>query len=347
MPAEIIDRDIQSGLEMAWHGMTKVVPVVKFEDAFPYDIERRDIHLDDGTKWEGYHYFRCSDDGKPAGKPVPDTYVAVTNERFWEIVNNAVGGSGAVVESAGTLYNRSRRFITVRLGTDLDQFKVGDRLFKNRFSLLDSIDQSTNLYGVNSSTCVVCSNTFRIVMGDRSGEFQFKLRHSKNLVPKIENMEKAIDSFVGVTAQFQKALTIANEIPVKVEQARPLFAGWIAEETNGLSTRSFNVVGRLTELFQRGAGNRGETLLDALSAVTDYYTHESSGGAEQPGFRMKQTLSSEFGAAAKRKQEFFSSIFSVEGKREDATVNFNREGFETLISNGRNLIASLEAVTTN
>jgi hypothetical protein len=232
--------------------------------------------------------------------------------------------------------------VTVKLQTDLDTFKVGDREFKNRFSLLDSIDQSTNLYGVNSSTCVVCSNTFAMAMGDRSGEFRFKLRHSKNLVPKIENMEKAIDQFIGVTAQFQQALKIANEIPVKLDQARPLFAGWIAEETNGLSTRSFNTVGRLTELFTRGAGNRGETLLDAFSAVTDFYSHESSGGQDQPGFRMKQTISSDFGAAAKRKQDFFGQIFDV-----DKEVTFNRDRFTNLVSNGRNLISAMEAVTAN
>ena len=179
-------------------------------------------------------------------------------------------------------------------------------------------------------------------MGDRSGEFRFKLRHSKNLVPKIENMEKAIDQFIGVTAQFQQAMKIANEIPVKLDQARPLFAGWIAEETNGLSTRSFNTVGRLTELFTRGAGNRGETLLDAFSAVTDFYSHESSGGQDQPGFRMKQTVSSDFGAASKRKQDFFGQIFEV-----DKQVTFNRDRFENLVTNGRNLISAMEAVTAN
>ena len=126
--------------------------------------------------------------------------------------------------TSSILFDRCRRFITVKLGTDLDQFNVGERLFKNRFSLLDSIDQSTNLYGVNSSTCVVCSNTFNIVMGDKSGEFRFKLRHSKNLVPKIENMEKAIEGFIGVSAQFKKALEIANGVPVKADEARSLFA---------------------------------------------------------------------------------------------------------------------------
>jgi len=350
MPANIIERDIQAGLEMAWHGATKVVPVVNFSDAFPYELEKRRLLDEDGvTPIEGEYYFRSSDDGLKVGKTLPDTYVTVSNARFWEIVNNAVGGTGAVVESAGTLFDRCRRFVTVRLGTDLDQFKVGDREFKNRFSILDSVDQSTNLYGVNSSTCVVCSNTFAMAMADRSGEFRFKLRHSKNLLPKIENMEKAIDSFIGVTAQFQTAMKIANEIPVKVEQARPLFAGWIGAETQGMSTRSFNTVNRLTELFQRGAGNRGETLLDAFSAVTDFYSHESSGGADQPGFRMKQSLSSDFGAGSKKKQEFFDSIFQIErgGKAENPVVSFSRENFINLVDNGRNLIASVEAVNAN
>jgi len=38
-------------------------------------------------------------------------------------VQNAVGGSGATIESAGTIYDRCRRFVTVKLGTDLDTFK--------------------------------------------------------------------------------------------------------------------------------------------------------------------------------------------------------------------------------
>lgn len=349
MSANILERDIQCGIEMAWHGATKVVPVVTFADAFPYEIIREPLFFKSGKPFVGWSGFICSDDNEQAGKAVPDSYAAITNERFWEIVNNAVGGSGAVVESAGTVSDRCRRFITVRLGTDLDTFKVGDREFKNRFSILDSIDQSTNLYGVNSSTCVVCSNTFAMAMADKSGEFRFKLRHSKNLIPKIENMEKAIDSFVGVTALFQKAMKIANEIPVKVDDARPLFAGWIGTETEGMSTRSFNTVNRLTELFQRGAGNRGETLLDAFSAVTDYYSHESSGGADQPGFRMKQWVSSEFNAGSRKKQDFFNRLFKIEGrsKVEQSVVNFNRDTFGTLVSNGRDLISSVEAVNVN
>lgn len=339
MPANIFNRDVQVGLEMAWHGGTKVVDIVKREDAFPYEIERLPLFVQDGEPLEGWSYFRCSDDQQPAGVPVPESYTAINNERFWEISNNAIGGSGAVIESAGTLFNRCRRFITVKLGTDMDEFKVGERTFKNRFSLLDSIDQSTNLYGVNSSTCVVCSNTFAIAMADRSGEFRFKLRHSKNLVPKIENMEKAIDNFVGVSAQFKKALEIANSVPVKADEARSLFAGWAVADTGGISSRTYNTVGRLTDLFNGGKGNRGETLLDAFSAVTDYYSHESSGGEDQPGFRMKQALSSEFGAGNRKKQEFFGALF-VSKKNEDPV--FNRSSFQNLVDNGRTILKAAD-----
>jgi len=348
MPAEIKHRDIQAGTEMAWHGQTRVVEKVTFEEAFPFEIERRPLLMANDTPLEGWSYFHCSDDNAIAGVPVPDTYSAITNARFWEIVNNALGGSGAIVESAGTLMDRTRRFATVRLGIDLDEFNVGGRTFKNRLTLLDSIDQSTMLCGINTSVCVVCANTFRLAMSDKSGEFRFQLRHTKNLAPKIENMEKAIDAFCGVTGQFQQALATASEIPVTVEDARALFAGWITGSERGISTRSYNVVGRLTELFKAGAGNRGETLLDAFSAVTDYYSHESSGGSDQPNFRLKQSLSSEYGSAAAKKQDFYWRLFSTPKRVKDGPayppLEFNRSGFDGLVSQGRIILTAADVV---
>lgn len=342
MAANLLNRDVQVGLDMAWHGETKVVPVVEFDDAFPYEIERSPVYNGEQEEIPGWSYFRCSDDGKMAGDPVPETYSAITNARFWEIVKNATDSASAVIESAGTLFDRRRRFVTVKLGTDVDEFKVGERVFKNRFSLLDSIDQSTNFYGVNSSTCVVCSNTFAAVMADKSGEFRFKLRHSKNLLPKIENMEKAIEGFIGVAAQFKAALDVANTVPVDVQAARSLFAGWISQD-GGMSTRTYNTVGRLTELFTSGLGNRGETLLDAFSAVTDYYSHESSGGTDQPGFRMKQTMSSDFGSASRKKQDFFGTLFNV---RKNDNPEFARDRFNSTVERGRTLLTAADAVMT-
>ena len=69
MAAHLEDRDIQAGIEQAWHGLTKVVPVVEFDNAFPFEIERLPLLVANDTPLEGWSFFRCSDDGKPAGVP--------------------------------------------------------------------------------------------------------------------------------------------------------------------------------------------------------------------------------------------------------------------------------------
>ena len=348
MAAHLENRDVQCGIEMAWHGETLVVPAVTKELAFPYEIERCPLFVESRGEFiplEGWNYFRCSDDGLPAGKPVADTYVAVTNSRFWEIVHNSVGGGGFTIESAGTIFDRARRFITVKLGTDADSFTVGNRVFKNRFTILDSIDGSTNLYGINTSVCVVCANTFRMAMNDKKGEFRFKIKHTKNLVPSLEGMEKAVENFIGVSAQFEAAMREASSIAVKPETAREAFAGFLGNEGGeALSTRSLNTVRRLVSLYRGGAGNNGETLLDAFSAVTDFYSHESSGGESKPGFRAKQALSSEYGAGMRAKVDFFGEIFTTD---KDGNHSFNRSGFDSMVACGRSVLARTELVSAN
>lgn len=341
----IIERDIQAGTEMAWHGKTTLAEVVTKEIAFPYEIERQPIFSQSGEQIPGWSVFVCSDDGKIAGKPVADTYVAISNSRFWEMVINSVGGCGYTIESAGTLFDRSRRFVSVKLGTDGEEFKVGERAFKNRLSIVDSIDGSTRLYAVNTSTCIVCRNTSIVAMRDKSGAFNLTAKHTPSLVLKIEDMEKAIDAYIGSTAQFRAALVQAESVPVKPENAREAFAGFLGNERGeALSTRSLNTVGRLVSLYRGGAGNRGETLLDVYSAVTDFYTHEHSGGESKPGFRMKQFMASEYGSGARAKADFFGEIFTTD---EDGSHTFNRGGFEAMVVRGRSILARTESVAVN
>lgn len=324
MAAQIESRDSQTGLEMAWHGLTKVVPHVSFENAFPYEIERTNIE-----ECAGWSFFKCTDDGKMAGVPVAESYSAMNNSRFWETIHNSTGGSSFAVESAGTLFNRARRFVTVKLHDESTDFTIGNRTFRNRLSFLDSIDGSTNFYGVNSSVCVVCANTFSMALKDSKSEFKFKVRHSKNFMPKIENMEKAIESFIGTTAQFKAAMQQAETFAVTQTEAKQLFTGWIGSS----STRSENTAERLAHLFSFGAGNSGRTLLDVFSAATDFYSHESSGGSEFAGFRQKQALSSEFGSGARKKTELFQGIFLANG-------DVDTSGVRSLITAGKLILAN-------
>jgi hypothetical protein len=358
MPANIFARDVQTGLEMAWHNKTNVVPEVTFENAFPWELSRIPAYFNSKkkgqsgppkfTKLPGITVFVADDDGEICGKPVADSYDALTNSEFWGVATDALKGTGATIESAGTLFDRSRRFLTIRLSDD--SVNIGGREFKNRISFIDSIDMSTLFYAVNTSTCVVCSNTARAVMGDNSGEFQFKIRHTTGetgLRAKIEDANKTIESMIGVQAIFNSALRLASEESKNPETAKNLFAGWLGEGAERLSTRTRNTIDRLVSLHRGGAGNRGETLLDAVSAVTDFYSHESRGEAktekgevDSENTRAKQWLSSEYGTAMRKKVEFMQSIFVLptrKSAKQSPEINFARiSEFE---KNGEKLLA--------
>jgi hypothetical protein len=87
---------------MAWHGLTKVVTVVTRAVAFPFEIERKPIFVNSGKlrKVADFSVFVATDNGEIIGKPMADTYSALKNERFWELCQDALAGTGAIVESA-------------------------------------------------------------------------------------------------------------------------------------------------------------------------------------------------------------------------------------------------------
>jgi len=336
MSHEIMFRDSQTGLTQAWTGLTNVVDRVTLENAFTWELKEVPLYVQTGklTKVPGFKAFVASDDKLLCGKPMAESYQALTNAEFWDTANEALEGTGAVVESAGTIMDRSRRFLTIRLADD--QKTIGGRTFKHRISFVDSIDGTTHFYAVNTSICVVCANTARMVMGDMTGEFRFKLKHTKGFRAKIEGMNAQIESMLGVRAEFESALQMAASEPLAEGNARNLFAGWLGTDAEKMSTRAVNTVDRLTGLYRGGAGNKGETLLDGVSAVTDFYSHESSGGEDKAGFRWKQFNSSEFGAGARAKTDFLSALFLTEKGK---VRGLNRPAINEMQSRGSKLLA--------
>jgi hypothetical protein len=181
-------------------------------------------------------------------------------------------------------------------------------------------------------------------MGDKSGAFNLALPHRKNLVAQIENLEAGVSAFIESTKLFRLAMEQADAIPLAPENARALFADALGSEDGGkLSPRAMNTVGRLVALYRGGAGNRGETLLDGISAVTDFYSHESSAGEDKSGFRMKQFLSSEFGSGNKAKRDFIGNLFTLA----DGGATFKRDSFLASVMRGNAILARSEAVSVN
>ena len=319
MADRIYQYDRQEGTQMAWHGKTEVKDVITLDDNWlrkwnpvPAELTKRG----NVSKWR---ILECSDlPDVEIGQPYnPLTFQPIDNTAFLELIRQTLAGTDHKITSVGSLRNRGRVFLSIEL-IGMEKFKAAGRNFGAYLNFGNGHDKSSVLWVNTSNTCTVCDNTFtcNLIQVENKEQkvdddnLRVAQRHTKNVILRLPELAKLIDKAVGVQAEFQLEMDKLSEVACVSRTARELFAGFVGRKVtvearkNGLSTRAFNTVGKLVELYQTGRGNRGETLADTFSAVTDYYSHSSSGGDNV----MRQGMSSDYGAGNLAKQEFWGTV---------------------------------------
>ena len=303
----LTERDIQAGIEDAWHKKTHVVDTVTRFNSMPWDVvpspvftyDPKSDNPEDLIEIPKTHILMANDDGLPVGQPYADTYCPSTVDKFWSIIDKSLSGIKHKVVSAGSIFNRQRIFASIKL---TDSFYVGDREFKDYLTIMDSFDKSTSLQCKYNNVCVVCANTFAVSMN--TGKKVGRVKHTKNLQSGIEGLIESIQGFTHQSEIVKRNLAKYHQRKVGNDEARAWFtaieSGNLKEVTNGAKQK----VARLMELYESGRGNQGETQLDVLSAYTEFYTHESSNRKEEGS----QYIASEWGTSATKKSQVFSSF---------------------------------------
>ena len=310
MAHKITERDKQQGREMGWHQLTEINTNLGLDNNWltDWDIERRRLQLD-GVDTE-YNILVASDDGQVIGKPFADSYRPITNADFLKLIKDSITGiKGIKVESIGSVCNRGRVFVSLSL-KDSSSYKIGDRQFNDFLNFGNGHDQSSVLWANNTNVCTVCNNTFSYNLQNNNSEVDVRVFHRGDVELKVSNMAEIIDAHLGCQALYKAEFERLMKIDITPSNARNLFTGWSLrnDKDKEISTRGLNKVNRMTELFVSGKGNSGKNRADAFSAVTDFYTHEStrSRGANAGS----QFVSSEFGLGRMAKQDFWNVIRS-------------------------------------
>ena len=322
MSHNIQNLDHQEGIEQAWHGLTTVVPSINLRSCWltKWDVERVPLWVNrfgapmSDKKLSGYEMLQCTDNGHLVGKPIGPSYGVITNAQFIDMIESAIGGTAHKIVSVGSLRNRGRIFVTIKLDQDT-LTRVAKRSFADYLTAGSSHDQSCELFWVNSSTCTVCDNTFSMNLArvkqsvdmDEQDEDtgNVRLRHSKHAVSRLPSIAAVIDKVVGVRAEFYATLNALSKAPCNERQAERVFAGFEAsKEAEGLAQITRTRVRDLTFLFSHGRGNEGKTILDVFQAGTDYYTHSHTQSMDM----QRQWESSEYGIGAKRKQALYDTL---------------------------------------
>jgi len=305
MSAGLTERDMQTGLEQAWHGETNIVLEVTRDNSMPYEIIEAPIQYKVEAEVDGFpvekiiedpQYKRliASDDLKPIGEPFAKSYCPSSISTFWEIIRKGMGETPYKVVSAGTVDDRCKLFASIKVS---DGFTIGEREFKDYITLIDSFDKTTSLQARYSSICVVCANTYAMVMN--SGSQIGKAKHTALIEMNIGRLTDAIAAFAGTSAANKVMLQKAYQTECSRDEARAWITGLEGRNAtaSGLTNGMLQKTARMVELFEQGRGNEGRTRLDAFSAVTDFHSNESTNRKGDGA----QRYTSEWGASAQVK----------------------------------------------
>lgn len=332
MSHNISNIDLQQGIRQAWHGLTQILEKITLANSWlaKWDVAKRPLYRNiDGNfvATDNCELF-CTDRPEiTVGKAVDcESYGLITNADFLAVCTEALASMpGAIVESVGSVCERSRIFVTVTI-PEIPELKAAGRSFVPYLNFLSSHDKSAPFLVNASTVCTVCDNTFRMNLHDSENkEFRASVVHSKNAIKRLENIPNLIDAYCGTQRKFAAIMETLADKEVTQSQSREFFTGFLTvSDANAgrkliasrpdrsaleISTRRANQIDRLGELFRFGKGNSGANRADLFSAVTDYYSHESSGGRDNVA---KQIASSEFGSGQTFKARAFDLLQSDE-----------------------------------
>ena len=317
---------------MGWHNLTQINHDLDLKNNWLTKWDIQEVGLKTAGDIEvPFKILTGTDDNEIIGKPFAGTYTPVSNKAFLDMIGEAISGvKGAVVESVGSVNNRGRVFVSLSI-KGMDKFKVGEREFLDYLNFGNGHDQTSALWTNASNTCTVCDNTFNMNLNGEQ-EVKCKVKHSKDVIARLDNIVEIIDAYAGTQAKFKAEFERLMNEPLKTDKARNLFAGWMIRSTGenegskDLGPKTLAKVNRVTELFEKGKGNSGENRADAFSAVTDYYTHESTRNSGKNVAR--QVFSSDYGLGRVAKSSFWNVI------RNDDSVN-------AFAANGKKALALL------
>lgn len=204
-----------SARELPWHKLgTITAGALTAQEAIvaaqqDWLVEKRPIfaQLEDGTYIEVADKFATVRNhpkkGYAALGVVGNQYVPVQNEEAFEMLDAIRDDSGAVYETAGSLYNGKRVFISMKLPNTL-KFETNDGEDKVELYILasNSHDSSTAFQLMVTPIRVVCANTLAMALDQHKRIIN--LKHTRNVKSRVTEARDALGLTFAYVDEFEK-----------------------------------------------------------------------------------------------------------------------------------------------
>lgn len=202
-------------------------------------------------------------------------YQVIQNHETFSFADEIIGSGRAVWDTAGSISGGRVVFMQVELEGRLFLKSNPDDQTVKKVLFVNSHDGSKALMGMITPVRVVCQNTLNAALGSKSN--QFKVYHRKNFQSRKEEAAKVL----GLASAFYDDLQFVMDTLAEQKVTHSYVEGFVnalmPATKDEVSTRTENRRNQITNLFQNGRGNNGETKWDLFNAVTEYVDHHSVG----------------------------------------------------------------------
>ena len=279
--AHEVERMVFAG-SVPWHGLgTPIDETVGFWDAFQlagldWQVDTKPLYTGEGEEVTHRASYRTSDN-RILGIVGP-RWTPLQNKEAFEIFEPLVDSGELMIHTAGSLRNGERVWALCQLNQDNAEIVAGDEIAK--FALLSNgHDGKLAVHFGFTPIRVVCANTESLARGSKASNL-IRVRHSrfvKENVEKIRDIMDLANQEFEATAQQYRFLASQDISSDDLKKYVKVVFGVEKETDDDVSTRTTNIMLKVTDLFETGLGNdlvgvRG-TYWAAYNAVTEYLNY--------------------------------------------------------------------------
>ncbi len=222
------------------------------------------------------------------GATVGARYTPFQNEALFEFGDVLMGLGGVKWHTAGSLLGGRKVWALAQVEGEIAiRRRSGKTDVSAPFVLLcNSHDGSSSILARNCFTRVVCWNTLTAAL--REGDVaEFRISHTANAPERAKEAAEILGHAIESTVAGAEVLQGLAETPMAKTDFVTFAAQILTGEDDGEAAlekvakstdRSKSIFTRkgdeLVNLFERGKGNEGDSLLDGLNAITEFIDHQ-------------------------------------------------------------------------
>jgi phage/plasmid-like protein (TIGR03299 family) len=270
-----------------------------------WKVREEQVQTQSGIIISGYKSIIREDTNIPLSI-MADSYHPYQNQELVELLERVSKQTGMEVKNSGYFGNGQKVFIQLK-SNDL---KIGNDRVEGYLTGINSFDGSTSLAFGPSNITISCLNSFFAAFRG----INTKVRHTKNMIVRIDEICKGLESVVEEESKIFKHIVELSETKIGKNDVdnvlRKLFN--IGKEVVDLqdekqvSAVTRNKIGQFYVDMDGELKDKGDNLWGLFSGVTKYTTHSMNKGNSSRNEENKM-----FGVYGQRERQIFNELVEM------------------------------------